>query len=1003
MVAKKTTSAKRHQSSQTTGRSDVQLKSLLKILQSQIDDIQDFLDHVLAEAVSITNSKLGYIFKFSEEKEEFILHAWSADAIAECRIEDPQTCYELKNTGFWGEAVRQRKPLLENNFSSDNDLKKGYPAGHVEIKRYLTVPVFIENKIVAVAGVANKQDEYTETDMLHLQILMDSIWKIVELKQALPLRDHQLLKEKFKERLDISEKRYADIVELMTHGLAIHEAIYDEAGRMVDYRFLDMNKSFEIVTGLKRENIIGKRVLEVLPQTESYWIERYDDVVQSGKSIHFEDFSKELNKYYEVVAFRNNTDQFTVIVNDITERKKNEQYQQIQYNIAHVCASTSDFRKMFSVTETELKKVLHQSEFLFRSYNKEKEEFTIFFDEHTIDHETEALSAKQVLAGLVVEEGKTVNLRRQEIEELISTGKYDLKGELPQNWAGVAVKVADQIIGVLVARTFAEGEDYSGSTIDLLEIVGSQLSLYLTRLEIEKALKKHESLFKLIVDQVADNITVISLDLRITFCSPSILKMRGYTVEEVLTHKMEDIFTPGSLKTLMDHFHKEMLIEAGQGADPNRSLVLELQEYHKNGSLIWAEVTISFLRDENQKAIGFVVISRDITEKRKVLQELFHAKEKAEESDRLKTAFLANMSHEVRTPMNGILGFMELLKNPTLTYDKQLQIIEVVENSGRRLLNLLSDLIDISRIESGQLDLEYNDIDVEEELHKLALLYSREAIAKGISIKLDIEEEQERVLLKTDKDKFISIICNLLNNAIKFTNEGSVTFGYTIHKEELRFYVRDTGIGVPTDKQDIIFERFIQADDSFTRGYEGAGLGLSISKAYVEMLGGKIWVESAGENGALFQFTHPLITEDYARNTNTSAFRTKDHAIKSDFRPALKVLVAEDDRVSSHYISIIIKDFISEMTIVESGLEAVEFIKANPDYDLVLMDIKMIGMDGLEATRKIRQFNDKIVIIAQTAYALSGDRESTLEAGCNDYMSKPISKSTIISKLKKYF
>lgn len=1003
MVAKKSTSAKRQESSRTSGRSDVPLKSLLKILQSQIDDIQDFLDHVLAEAIAITNSKLGYIFKFSEEKEEFILHAWSADAIAECRIEDPQTCYELKNTGFWGEAVRQRKPLILNNFSSDNDLKKGYPVGHVEIKRYMTVPVFIENEIVAVAGVANKQDEYTETDMLHLQILMDSIWKIVELKQALPLKDHQLLKEKFKERLDISEKRYSDIVELMTHGLAIHEAIYDEAGRMADYRFLDMNKSFEIVTGLKRENIIGKRVLEVLPQTESYWIERYDDVVQSGNSIHFEDFSKELNKYFEVVAFRNHTDQFTVMVNDITERKKNEQYQQIQYNIAHVCAAISDFREMFSVAKTELKKVLPQSELLFRSYNKEKEEFTVFFDENTIEHEPEALSAKQVLAGLVIEEGKSVNLRHQEIEELIRTGKYDLKGELPQNWAGVAVKAADQIIGVLVARTFAEGEDYSGSTIDLLEIVSSQLSLYMTRLEIEKALKNQESLFKLIVDQVADNITVISLDLRVTFCSPSIFKMRGYTVEEVLSQKLEDIFPQDSLNILMDHFQKEMLNEAGQGADPNRSLVLELQEYHKNGSLIWAEVTISYLRDESQKAIGFVVISRDITEKRKVLQELVHAKEKAEESDRLKTAFLANMSHEVRTPMNGILGFMELLRDPSLTHDQQLQIIEVVENSGRRLFNLLSDLIDVSRIESGQLDLEYTDIDVDEELQKLALLYSREAIAKGISIKLDIEEGQERVLLKTDKDKFISIICNLLNNAIKFTNEGSVTFGYTIHKEELRFYVRDTGIGVPSDKQDIIFERFIQADDSFTRGYEGAGLGLSISKAYVEMLGGKIWVESAGENGALFQFTHPLITEDYARNTNTSASRTKDQAIKSDFRPALKVLVAEDDTVSSHYISIIIKDFISEMTIVESGMEAVEFIKANPDYDLVLMDIKMIGMDGLEATRKIRQFNDKIVIIAQTAYALSGDKETALEAGCNDYISKPISKSTLISKLKKYF
>ena len=404
-------------------------------------------------------------------------------------------------------------------------------------------------------------------------------------------------------------------------------------------------------------------------------------------------------------------------------------------------------------------------------------------------------------------------------------------------------------------------------------------------------------------------------------------------------------------------------------------------------------------------------IISDITDRKLVELELIKAKEHAEESDRLKSAFLANMSHEIRTPMNGILGFADLLKEPGLTGEEQQKYIRIIEKSGARMLNIINDIVEISKIESGQMDVVIKESDINEQIEFLNTFFKPEVEAKGMTISFKTPLPANVATILTDREKLYAILTNLVKNAIKYTNNGSIEFGYDIVEAKhasslppvtptLQFYVKDTGIGIPKDRQEAIFERFIQADIADTRAFQGAGLGLSISKAYVEMLGGKMWVESEEEKGSVFYFTIPYNTEIQHKipfeNINQQE-RTDNGTMN------LKVLIAEDDETSEMLLSLKLDKFSREILKTKNGIETVEMCRNNPDIDLILMDIQMSGMDGYEATREIRKFNRKVIIIAQTAYGLSGDREKALEAGCNDYVAKPIDGVLFLRMISKYF
>jgi signal transduction histidine kinase/CheY-like chemotaxis protein len=394
--------------------------------------------------------------------------------------------------------------------------------------------------------------------------------------------------------------------------------------------------------------------------------------------------------------------------------------------------------------------------------------------------------------------------------------------------------------------------------------------------------------------------------------------------------------------------------------------------------------------------------------------ELKLAKEKAEESDKLKTAFLSNISHEIRTPMNGILGFAALLNTPDLTGSEQEEYIEIIKISGDRMLNIINDIVNISKIETGLIQIDNTEADINDKTAYVYSLLKPQAEEKGLGFACKNGLFASDAIINTDHEKVYIILSNLVKNAIKFSQNGSIEFGYVVKnatanagaKEDgvlplfLEFYVKDTGIGIPADRQKAIFDRFVQADISDTRAFQGAGLGLSISKAYVEMLGGIIWVESIEGVGSTFYFTipyHPAQLENIENTLLEQQLKTVTH------RQNLKILIVEDDSTSAAFLNLALKNYGTQIITATTGVEAVEACLQNPETDLIMMDIKLPGMDGLEATREIRQFNAKVVIIAQTANAMINDSEKALEAGCNEYISKPINMELLKRLIQKYF
>jgi len=391
---------------------------------------------------------------------------------------------------------------------------------------------------------------------------------------------------------------------------------------------------------------------------------------------------------------------------------------------------------------------------------------------------------------------------------------------------------------------------------------------------------------------------------------------------------------------------------------------------------------------------------RDITERKKAEKELIKARDKAEESDRLKSAFLANMSHEIRTPMNGILGFAGFLKEPGLSGAEQQEYIGIIEKSGLRMLNIINDLVCISKVEAGLMEINISAQNINEHIEYLFHFFRPEVEAKGMKLFMNKSLSHEEAVVNTDHKKLLAILTNLVKNAIKYSDEGTISFGYQIKNGFLQFLIEDSGLGIPLNRQEAIFERFVQADISDTRAFQGAGLGLAISKAFTEMLGGKIWVESKEGTGSSFYFNIPFS----AANVITPA---KENGAIHDVNPdgflKLKILIVEDDEVSDFLITKSVKNLSHSTLHARTGIEAIEVFKNNPDTDLILMDIKLPEMDGYEASRQIRKISDKVVIIAQTAHGLSGDRIKSLQSGCNEYISKPLDQHLLIKLIRNQF
>ncbi len=551
--------------------------------------------------------------------------------------------------------------------------------------------------------------------------------------------------------------------------------------------------------------------------------------------------------------------------------------------------------------------------------------------------------------------------------------------------------------------------------------------------QAEDAIQFERILLRTLIDNLPDFIYVKDSDCRIIVANKSSVDFMGYTSESQLIGKTDlDIFMNENgnrgytqdlavVKTGIPIINREEEFTDGKG---NRRWLLTTKipihnEHGKISGLVGLKHDITIrkqiefeLKESEQNLIRqnsefhvlnneYLALNEELTESfnriQKMNSELTLAKNKAEESDRLKSAFLANMSHEIRTPLNAILGFSGLLRDVSESREKTGEYVDIIDSSGQQLLTIIDDILEISKIEADQISISPDTININKVMRELYQLFSRQAELKNLELSF-LGDYKGDFYTITDENRLKQILCNLLNNAIKFTSEGKIQFGYETGEDDLRFYVIDTGIGVSADERSIIFKPFRQVETGSTRNYGGNGLGLSISKALVEKLGGTISVESEPMKGSSFSFTIP-----YIRCTAPGEIiETLHEEILNNRWNHHTILVAEDEMFNFSYIEEILNKTKVQILHAWDGKEAVEFVRLHPEISLVLMDIKMPEMDGYTATRLIKKMRPRLPVIAQTAYAKSENREDAVEAGFDHYISKPVSHIFFMKILGNY-
>jgi signal transduction histidine kinase/CheY-like chemotaxis protein len=416
----------------------------------------------------------------------------------------------------------------------------------------------------------------------------------------------------------------------------------------------------------------------------------------------------------------------------------------------------------------------------------------------------------------------------------------------------------------------------------------------------------------------------------------------------------------------------------------------------------WMEKNKIPIRDERGVITMIMGLFRDVSDLMRIENELKEARDRAEESDRLKTSFLANMSHEIRTPMNGIVGFANLLRDPGLADDKRDLFLKHIDHSSNQLLNIIDDIIDISKIESGQLKISNKPVRINGILDEIysSFFHRIRGDAPGqkrVDFKLVKGRESNDFTIVTDDFRLSQIFNNLIGNAIKFTKEGQISFGYSLkNHRHVEFFVSDSGIGIPNNKLRLIFDRFGQVNQERSLQPSGTGLGLPISKSLVNLMGGEMWVESAIGKGTTFYFTLPLIIEEPIQEPQVLiSNKTYNWSNRN-------ILVAEDEELNWQFVREMLRQTGATIHRARNGREVVtQTRKLRPDA--ILMDIKMPEMSGIDAARKIRGFNDTVPIIVQTAFVMAEEKEESILAGCNHFVTKPLDRTTIMELIDSYF
>lgn len=723
-------------------------------------------------------------------------------------------------------------------------------------------------------------------------------------------------------------------------------------------RVLTWNLAAEEMFGFLSGEIIGKGITDIVPahaiEKHKAGLKRLETVSEHkliGKTVELTAVRKDLEEFPIELSLSvwemNNRKFYTGIIRDITVRKQNEA------SLNRLYTAVEQSGSLIVITDAAGK----------------------------IEY---ANPANLEITGYSMEELKGQNPRifksgKQPAEVYTDLWKTILKGE---EWWGEFQNRKKNGELFWESSSISPIHNDEGEIVNFIK-VGEDIT---DKVHAEKQIK----LLSKAIEQSPSSVVITDANGEIEFVNARFSDFMQYQPEEVIG-KTPRIFNPGHVSEQEFQNMWKTLREGGIWE-------MEYLNRKKDKTIFWDKVMISPMHNSMGQITNYIIIGNDVSEAKELMQDLVEAKEKAEENNRLKTAFLQNISHEIRTPMNGILGFSSLLKEPQLSGETQQEFIDIIMKSGERMLNTVNDLMDISMIEAGQVKITIANIYLFEIVQNLYLFFKPDAEAKGLELKLVVDDSVREIHIDTDREKITAILTNLIKNAIKYTFSGTIEIGFKKEAGILKLYVKDTGIGVAYDKQQAIFDRFIQAEYGESRLFEGSGLGLSICKAYTEMLHGEIGVKSALGAGSLFFVNLPL-----NESAEIEPEETVEHANEPVEFSNMKILVAEDEEVVAIFLGKVLEKISKQVEFCQNGVEAVEICRNNPNIDMVLMDIRMPVMNGYDATRKIREFNTDVVIIAQTAFALEGDREKAINAGCNEYITKPIKMEELLEMMYNLF
>jgi PAS domain S-box-containing protein len=924
---------------------------------SYIEDTLEFIkqkvyeddDNELFEVISRFLAKLFnvdsvLINKYSVEKPKITetVKIYNRD----CFI--PNISYDLKNTPCEN-VINKTFCVYPNNVQAR--FPKDKLLAQMNVDSYIGTPLWSSTgqPIGLLALLDSKPLKDIDTIKIILQIVSLKVEQILEKKiseNVLELQVQHLLSSKEKNKK--SEDKFRNIVENSSEW--IWEL--DKTG-VITYS----NTVVEQILGYKSVDLLGKNNIGLIHKTDrSHVAEIFLDAVKqkkSWKNLEFRWTHKNGGyRYFESSAIpilnkEGVLDGFRGVTRDITERKKSE----------------GDIKQLDTAINNSVNEVY--------IYNAKSLNIT-YVNKRAIDNSGYSFDELMAMTPLDVKSKYT----HKSFLKLLDPLRKDKVVKLQFRTIHQRKDKTTYPVEVLLNKFELNSEPYYlGVIVDITELKKS-----------EEETKKLSTA----VEQSANSVIITDTYGKVEYVNHRFTKVSGYTQVEVLGEIPRILYS--------GKHNKDFYIQLWKTISTGKTWKGQFQNKAKDGRFFWEQATVTPIKNEEGEIVNFLLIKEDITSLKEAEKKMIDAKERAEESDNLKTEFLNNMSHEIRTPMNGILGFSDFLSDANLSNEKRKNYVQIIQNSGDQLLRIIDDILEISRLETKQVTLKEEKTNLNDFLFELFAIFDLKAKGNQISLYLEKGLSNEKSVVLIDSIKLHKVLSNLLENALKFTNQGQINFGYQLKDKRLKFFVRDTGIGIPKGKIKIIFERFSQGDKELSKKIGGLGLGLSIAKENIILLGGDITVESKMMAGSTFKFDIPF-------KPSYSGIEIHEKDISDATENKLTFLIVEDEEVNFMFIEILLLEKLKiKCHIIHAinGKEAVKICKTNEYIDLVLMDLKMPVMNGFEATELIKEFRPDLPIIAQSAYTSNEDRKRAEDAGCIDFISKPITKETLTNALSNF-